>query len=94
MKKRPKVLIIFMSIFLLYFGYTMVTQQIKLLELSKEKKAYEEQIEKRKMEIDSLKKQLEEVQSPSYIEKIAREKLKMVRPDEIIFILEDNINNK
>lgn len=94
MKKRPKVLIIFMSVFLLYFGYTMVTQQIKLLELNKEKKAYEEQIEKRKMEIDSLKKQLEEVQSPAYIEKIAREKLKMVRPDEIIFILEDNINKK
>lgn len=42
----------------------------------------------------ALKKELESQNSPEFIEKIAREKLNMVRPNEIVFIDENTPEGK
>jgi cell division protein FtsB len=68
----------------------MFKQQILLNQLNDEKNVYEDQIAQKKDEIESLKRELDKVKTPYYIEKLAREKLKMVMPDEIIFIIENN----
>lgn len=81
--KMSSVIVIIAAGFMLIKGALMQPQiiknQDKIAEL-KEQKAYEQ---KRGEEIDRLKQNSD---SDEYIEKIAREKLGMIRKDEILFI--------
>ena len=81
--KMSSVIVIIAAGFMLIKGALMQPQiiknQDKIAEL-KEQKAYEQ---KRVEEIDRLKQNSD---SDEYIEKIAREKLGMIRKDEILFI--------
>lgn len=69
-----------------YLGYTWVSQQIQLNSLKSEIAELDGNIakeEKRKEELEEKKKQ---VNTPEYIEKIARDELDLVAPDEIVFM--------
>ena len=48
-----------------------------------------QQLAQTKQENDKLKKELEYVQSPGFIEQQARERLNLARPDETVVILPD-----
>ncbi len=87
--KRNKYLIIFMVVFLSYIGYTVVQTEIKIQELKANEVILKEELNKLTDEKDSLTKQLEDSKSLESIEKIAREKLKMVKPNEVIYIIQD-----
>lgn len=87
--KRNKYLIIFMVVFLSYIGYTVVKTEIKIQELKANEAVLKEELNKLTEEKDSLTKQLEDSKSLESIEKIAREKLKMVKPNEVIYIIQD-----
>ena len=69
-----------------YFAYTLVTQQISINKKNAEIKALESQVAEAEGESDKLKSELENLQNPEYIEKIAREKLGLVRPNERVFV--------
>lgn len=81
--KMPGIIIIAASCFMLIKGATLQPQilknQDKIAELT-ERKKYEK---KRGEEIDRLK---QDCDSDEYIERIAREKLGMIRKDEILFV--------
>lgn len=70
----------------LYFSYTFISQQILIGKKDDEIKALNGQVEEATRESDRLKGQLENLQDPEYIEKIAREKLGLVRPNERVFV--------
>lgn len=89
--KRNKYLIIFMVVFLSYIGYTVVKTEIKIQELKANEAVLKEELNKLTEEKDSLTKQLEDSKSLESIEKIAREKLKMVKPNEVIYIIQDEV---
>lgn len=59
-------------------------------ELEYEAEQYDKEIAALKEQIEGLKLEIEKSQSHEVIEKIAREKLKMVKPNEIIYIIQDN----
>lgn len=80
MKKIYKKLL-FVAI-LLYVTFTLVNQQKTLNSYKKEQENYEKQISEKKEENTSLASMQENVNSPEYIEKIAREKLDMYLPNE------------
>lgn len=60
------------------------TKDIRVLE--EEKKARETSLVKIDKEIDTLEDELENVNSLEFIEKVAREKLRMVGPKDLIYI--------
>ena len=87
--KRNKFLILFLIVFLGYIGYSVVQTEIKIQELRTREITLKEELVKLTDEKDALSKQLEESKSLESIERIAREKLKMVKPNEVIYIIQD-----
>ncbi len=88
--KRHRILVIAGIIFALYVGYTLMTQESKYQQLLRQKTLYEEQIEVLQEDLNELQDELEHSTSPETIERLAREKLKMVKPNEIIYIIQSD----
>jgi len=87
--KRNRFFMALVMLFALYIGTTLVRQELKIHELSQEEKQVGSQIEALTGEIEVLKEDLKASQSLEFSEKVAREKLKMVKPDEIVYILKE-----
>ncbi len=73
-------------IFAVYFIYVMIWQQVMLSRKNKEIDALEEQITAATQQAEELEKELENLNDPEYLERIAREKLGLVRPNERVFV--------
>lgn len=76
-----------------YVLFTFYDQYREMRYLKTREKTLLEDIDKIEKDIQSLKDQIENSNTDEHIEKIAREHLKMVKEDELIFIdLGDNHN--
>ena len=84
MNKMIKRIIIFMI--LIYFIYTVFTQQQSLNSYAESKKYYDEQIIEEQQYMQELDKTEASVDSLEYIEAVAREKLDMYLPNEKVYI--------
>ena len=73
-------------VFVSYFIYVMIWQQITLSKKNKEINELEEKISIASQETEALQKELDNLEDPEYLERIAREKLGLVRPNERVFI--------
>lgn len=74
-------------IFVLGYGtYTVIEQQVKLNQINKEKEMYMAIYEEEKMKHEQLIEVKENLDTDAYIEEVAREKLGLVMPYEIIFV--------
>ena len=71
---------------IVYFAYIFCIQQEKLDTYAKDKQYYESQIEDLKMKKEELLATKENVNSPEYIEEMAREKLDMYLPNERVYV--------
>lgn len=88
-KKRDKKNMIVMlvgGLVIIYFVYTLITQQIAINKKNQELENLQTQIAEANEESDKLKTEIENLSDPEYIEKIAREKLGLVRPNERVFV--------
>ncbi len=72
--------------FFAYFCYTMIWQQVVISSKSDEIDALNEKITAAEQQNDKLEKELENIDDPEYLEKVAREKLGLVRPNERVFV--------
>lgn len=80
-------LVFFMFIFLLaYVTYTFIHQKISLSQREDVAASYEKEINQAKLEQEQLKKELENSKSDEYLEKMAREKLGLVKANERVFV--------
>ena len=87
MKKRRNWLKIFIILFLaVYASYSLVKQEVEMKKYEKEKASYMEQIDLAKQKQEEYRNYSEYINSEEYIEKIAREKLGMLLPEERIYI--------
>ena len=86
-RKKPgiwwKLLFIIAAI---YAAYVIIDNQFYINKYSAEEKHYLQQIEEEREKIRELEKTKELVDTDYYIEKMAREKLGMVKPGEKIFV--------
>lgn len=82
-KLYKKVLVVVIASYVICI---FVSQQQTLNTYQREINKYEEQIEEAKESKESLLAMKENVNSPEYIEKIAREKLGMYLPNERVYI--------
>ena len=69
-----------------YLIWALAEQQVMTAKLNAEKKSLELQLKKEEDNIKKLKEDLKNGTTLTYIEKQAREKLNMVKPDEQIYI--------
>ncbi len=76
-----------------YLGKTLISQSILMKELSERKLKEEQEITKLEKEIKELQEQIEKKDSLEFVEKVAREELKLVKPREIIYIDRNKQNN-
>ena len=78
--------IVIAGILLVYFIWTLISQQISISKKNGEIAELERKIEEVRLESDRLSKEVENLNDPEYIEKIARERLGLVRPNERVFV--------
>lgn len=91
-RKRFKASHLIVLALAIYLGIVFISQQREIKELEKEKLQKQQEIESLNSEIVDIEEKLKYTDSLEYIEKMAREELKMVKPDEIIII--DTNKNK
>jgi len=87
--KRHKLIILVFVVVFIYFSYNYFRQEIKLEELAQEKYIKKIELQEKDAEVKVLRKDLEEVKSNENISRLAREKLKMVYPGEVLYIIKD-----
>lgn len=84
--KSNQIINIILVLFVIYAIFTFINQQQKLNSYSKDISYYNSQIEKLNEEKQELLAIEENVNSPEYIEEVARESLDMYLPNERIYI--------
>ena len=92
--KRNKIAIVISLLLVSYLSIVLVNQQIKLNELKAEEKQTLLRIQELKEQKEELDRRLEQSDDLDFIEKVAREKLKMVKPNEIIYIIQNKDEEK
>jgi len=86
-KRRINLILLFlMSGLLVYFVITYIGQQEEINKIENEMKALQNKIEKEKELQEELLRQQDIIETDEFIEKIAREKLGMVKEGERIYI--------
>ena len=87
MKKKVNPISFLVILFLIvYSGIVFVKQEVEINKYKKEKQVYLEQIAMAKQKNVDYRKYSEYVNTDEYIEKIAREKLRMLLPEEKLYI--------
>ncbi len=79
-------------LFIIYFSCTIISQQRTIRRKNNEIETLSEQISDANRETDRLKEELESVNDPEYLERMAREKLGLVSPNERVYIDENSGN--
>jgi cell division protein FtsL len=87
-KKKKPIRIRYIIILLLTVNivYTLTAQYITIRKSRAQEAQIKTQIEEAKEENERLKEELERMQSDEYMEKLAREKLGLIKPGEIPFV--------
>lgn len=86
MKKKLKINRFIIIAVIIYFIYTLISQQQTLNLYEKEAANYEQQIIEANEETSKLKDIKNNINSTEYIENIAREKIGMYLPNERVYI--------
>lgn len=84
--KRSLIKYIICFCFFTYVGYTFIMQQIVINNKKAELEAINEQIVIEESEKEALEEEKKTVNTPEYIEEVARTELDYAAPDEIVFI--------
>jgi len=71
---------------LLYVVWVFGNQQIRLRAFQQQEKEKQQQVAALKQEVLRLEEEIKQSNTPEFVEKVAREQLKMVKPNEIIYI--------
>jgi cell division protein FtsB len=82
MKKKR---LIFWAVVALFFGIIFIKQQFSIGKLNGQYASYKEQLSKLQFQKNQLNEQLKQTTTDGYVERLAREKLGLVKPGEIIF---------
>lgn len=90
MKKRKlKFSHIIFLVLVCYFGYTLLSQQLMISRKKSELCKYKEQNKKIEEENKYLSDQIEYSKTDEYKEKLAREKIGLIKPGEVVYVIHD-----
>ena len=83
-KRRFPWMLFVLCIILVYFIYTFSVQSAQLKELLAQEKTLNDRFQSLQSEIESLQREVELLGTDEYLEKLARERLGLVRPQDVI----------
>jgi len=83
-KRKIKVRHLLCLLFLIYVMFTLISQQFKISDLSRQNAELEAQKKVLLQEREELKKEITLLQTDEYIEGVARDELGLVKPGEYI----------
>lgn len=83
-RRRFSFMLFCICLVLIYFGYTYSVQSAQLKELQAQEEALVERFRTLQAEIEHLQREVERLGTDEYIEKLARERLGLVRPQDVI----------
>ena len=69
-----------------YFVYFVIWQQVTISSKNKEISELEQRVGEATEESERLKQEIENLNDPEYIERVARDELGLVRPNERVFV--------
>ena len=84
---RRRVLSLLMLLVVVYIFTVTVSNYLTIRRYKAENQRLMEQLAQADVEIEELNAYIENAQDPVFIEKMARENLKMVRPDETVYLV-------
>lgn len=85
-KKKNRLFYMIVLMMGLYVSWIFINQQMELRELRRQEEALNKKMLELKKEEARLTEEKNLGDDPKFIEKVARERLKMVKPNEIIYI--------
>jgi len=85
-KKKPPWSILLLGFVLVYFGYTFAVQAVQLYEIRQEEQALNDKFVALSAEVKALQREIDLLGTDEYIEKLARERLGLIRPQDSILI--------
>lgn len=91
--RRNIIAISFLIIVALISFIKIISKEVLYYDLIETEKSYLEQIKNLEDTLEDEKKNLESIDTLEFIEKYARETLKMVKPDEIYFLINYSKND-
>lgn len=74
-----------MMLLCVYLGLLLVDQQIQIQDLSRQKREILQKTEEIYKRNVALREEADRLKNPSYVERVAREKLGLAREDEIVY---------
>ncbi len=77
---------LFIFVFVLYALFIIANQQITIFKLNKSMNEISRNVELSKIENEKFKDMLKNVSDNEYIERMAREHLGLIKPDEIVYV--------
>jgi len=93
-RKKKRIGIILILVLGVWLGKTFTSQAMMRRDLAEERKLEEKKIASLERDIRNLEKEIESKDSLGFVEKVAREDFKMVKPREIIYIDKNRNKNK
>lgn len=92
-KRRFKIRHFLILLIIVYVVSTIISQQKTMRNLKAEKEKKENKIIRLEQEIDEINEEIKKGESLEFIEKVARDELKMVKPREIIYVDKNKLDN-
>lgn len=87
--KRKKLFLVLLLIVLFIVAYTKISQQVEIKKLNQMKAKYNADIERLKLLKENLEEELKNIDNSDvqYLEKQARQKRRLIKPGEIIYVI-------
>ena len=84
--KKKKLTRFLMIAIVLYACYVLIQQQVRIHDIDAEMAAYQQKIESAQSENEELNNTKGLLETDEYYEKLARQRLGLVKPDEKVFV--------
>lgn len=84
---RGSIIKIILFVIIIYFAVLLFSKYKDIAEYTAEKEKLILELKEKETEIKRLEEMIKNAQDPKFIEKMARENLKMVKPDETVYMV-------
>lgn len=84
---KKTIIVLLVLTVMAYLGVLIVLKSYSIVEYEKQRTLLENQLLEKEQEIKELEEMIKNAEDPKFIEKVARENLKMVKPNETVYIV-------
>lgn len=91
--RRNRALIFFLLVIMVSSGMVLVKQELKLQEMSFDQREINQDVKEMQAQVNALESEVEVLDTDASKEALARQKLNMIKKDEILYIVKEKAND-